>query len=521
MTALQPLLRRVFAAGLFFALLATLGLVSAPEASAATYSLSAKSCGTVTTDTSCTIAITYKKSGKAVPKATVLLQYKKGSKWVTEKKVKIKKGKASVTIKRSTDRTYRVYLKGKAKSKTFTVRVVPAAFTIKGSGAGHGVGMSQYGAYELAREGRSAAQILTTYYRGAVVDATVNRSPRQVRVQVLGPPSDSRTTTTLALTSGGFTISGAAAAVATKPGTSVLVGVGAGKVTARLTTTAGASSTVSASRLTFDWDPSATATVAGAQGSYRYGTLQVTALLNRPNVVNELPMNNEYLYGIDEVPSSWGSARGFEALKAQAIASRTYAITLAARANQLWGEGQPNPACDCQFFDDTRNQNFTGWKKEAADSAVLWRKAVDSTATETDVTAVRPSSTSSGSFAETMFFARTGTVPGVAPATASNADALGTTQLPYLVSVPDPYSAKAPGTAYQAWTATLTRAEAKKLFGTDVKKIQPLSRYPGGQLRQVRLTLPDGSTRTVEKKATAWMSALKVPSDWIGSITAR
>lgn len=242
-------------------------------------------------------------------------------------------------------------------------------------------------------------------------------------------------------------------------------------------------------------------------------------LQQRPNVVNELTMNTEYLYGLDEMPASWGSAQGFEALKAQAIASRTYAITVAARANQHWGEGKPNPACDCQFFDDTRNQNFTGWKKEAGDGAGLWRKAVDATIDGEHVTALR--AMASGSFAEAMYFARTGTVPGIAPRTAGNHDALGTIQLPYLVSVPDPYSAKAPGTAYQSWTATLTRADAKKLFGTDVKKLQIVSRYAGGQVKQVRITLPNGSTRTVEKKATAWMSALKVPSGWIGSITPR
>lgn len=79
MTPFRPALRRVFAAGLFFALIATLGLVSAPEADAATYALSAKSCGTVTTNASCTISVSYTKKGNAVAKATVLLQYQKGS----------------------------------------------------------------------------------------------------------------------------------------------------------------------------------------------------------------------------------------------------------------------------------------------------------------------------------------------------------------------------------------------------------------------------------------------------------
>ena len=42
----------------------------------------------------------------------------------------------------------------------------PGSFTIDGSGYGHGVGMAQYGAYQLAREGSSSARILGHYYSG-------------------------------------------------------------------------------------------------------------------------------------------------------------------------------------------------------------------------------------------------------------------------------------------------------------------------------------------------------------------
>ena len=36
---------------------------------------------------------------------------------------------------------------------------VPGAFTLSGSGFGHGVGLSQYGAYAMAQEGKDAATI--------------------------------------------------------------------------------------------------------------------------------------------------------------------------------------------------------------------------------------------------------------------------------------------------------------------------------------------------------------------------
>ncbi|MFQ5948963.1 MAG: hypothetical protein ACE5KX_08895, partial [Acidimicrobiia bacterium] len=46
-------------------------------------------------------------------------------------------------------------------------------FTFEGGGFGHSVGMSQFGAYGMAREGHSWQQILTHYFRGSSV-ATVD-----------------------------------------------------------------------------------------------------------------------------------------------------------------------------------------------------------------------------------------------------------------------------------------------------------------------------------------------------------
>ena len=50
----------------------------------------------------------------------------------------------------------------------------------KGAGFGHGVGMSQYGAYGQAKAGRSASQILATYYLGTAL--TRGDTSRQIRV---------------------------------------------------------------------------------------------------------------------------------------------------------------------------------------------------------------------------------------------------------------------------------------------------------------------------------------------------
>jgi SpoIID/LytB domain protein len=44
------------------------------------------------------------------------------------------------------------------------------AFEVSGRGWGHGAGMCQYGAWELARQGRTSFEILLYYYPGATID---------------------------------------------------------------------------------------------------------------------------------------------------------------------------------------------------------------------------------------------------------------------------------------------------------------------------------------------------------------
>ncbi|GAC1466493.1 MAG: SpoIID/LytB domain-containing protein [Chamaesiphon sp.] len=55
------------------------------------------------------------------------------------------------------------------KSTRFTVTSTPTAFQIHGSGFGHGLGLSQWGAYNLARQGFNYQKILQHYYQGTTV----------------------------------------------------------------------------------------------------------------------------------------------------------------------------------------------------------------------------------------------------------------------------------------------------------------------------------------------------------------
>jgi stage II sporulation protein D len=49
------------------------------------------------------------------------------------------------------------------------LQVPQPALLVVGRGFGHGVGMSQWGAYAMARQGQSHERILSHYYRGTVL----------------------------------------------------------------------------------------------------------------------------------------------------------------------------------------------------------------------------------------------------------------------------------------------------------------------------------------------------------------
>lgn len=76
----------------------------------------------------------------------------------------------------------------------------------------------------------------------------------------------------------------------------------------------------------------------------------------------------EYLYGLGEMPSCWGTADygGFEALKAQVIASRSYALN--------YTNNGASPICS-----DQGCQVYVGESKIAGACGEIWKQAVDET----------------------------------------------------------------------------------------------------------------------------------------------
>ena len=82
----------------------------------------------------------------------------------------------------------------------------------------------------------------------------------------------------------------------------------------------------------------------------------------------------KYLYGLQEVPVSWP----IEALKAQAVAARSYAAaTVVNRAAISDWDDEP-----FNLYDSTADQVFTGWARESGCVWHSWCDAVDATAGE-------------------------------------------------------------------------------------------------------------------------------------------
>lgn len=79
--------------------------------------------------------------------------------------------------------------------------------------------------------------------------------------------------------------------------------------------------------------------------------------------VGTLPFESNYLVGIAEMPAGWGDKGGYEALKAQAIAARTYALS--------YTNNRTKSICTteaCQVYSTSRLNSPGKWKQAVEDT---------------------------------------------------------------------------------------------------------------------------------------------------------
>jgi SpoIID/LytB domain protein len=224
-------------------------------------------------------------------------------------------------------------------------------WTLRGAGWGHGIGMSQWGAYGLARQGQGYKQILGHYYTGT----RVTRGGTSV-VRVLLQGNRSTISFTGATRTSGRQLTEESVYKATRNGSLVVLRSASGRPLANF-------------RDVLPLSGGTTFRLLGQAGNGVRDGIYRGSLEIRPaagfglNAVNTLGVES-YLAGVvpAESPPIWPP----EALKAQAVAARSYAS-----ATGVAGRG-------FEQYPDTRSQVYRGFTAETATT----NSAVASTAGE-------------------------------------------------------------------------------------------------------------------------------------------
>jgi SpoIID/LytB domain protein len=351
-----------------------------------------------------------------------------------------------------------------------------ADVVIDGRGWGHGVGLSQYGAYGYAlREGRDHQFILAHYYGGSDY-GTAPATRMRVRLKRARAPKISGATRAV---SGGRRVRlrddrGYRFQALDFDRVSV-IDTRTGRTRARLrvpvTVTGGASTVLHGS----------------AENALRDGVYRGRMVLWREGgsvlAVNHVSLEH-YLYGVvpAEMPATWPA----EALKAQAVVARSYALTSRASGG-LW-----------DVFADVRSQVYRGVLAEIPASTAAVR------ATRGRVVTV------GGAVARTYFFSTSG------GRTAANEEGFGGTPLAYLRSVEDPHDDLSP---VHTWTARFSATEARRklrdLTAGRLEGLEVASRSPSGRAATLLLR---GSQGDLVVSAASVRTALGLRSTWIERI---
>jgi stage II sporulation protein D len=382
---------------------------------------------------------------------------------------------------------------------------VPATFAFQGSGYGHGVGMSQIGARAKALAGESATAILQYYYTGTVVETVTDTQILRINIGNLLTSAKLRSDSKgaeLQLFAGDLGETHTATPLLTFPSkTSLNLNLSDGQISIGTTRGTTTKAVTTGSIFTLRWSGTRyqegsptviSLTTNGATKKYRHGQISLKVIRDktlgkRLAIINSVRLQDEYLWGIGEVPSSWPT----QALEAQAIASRTYAYAKSTKIRS---------ACDCHLYATISDQTFAGYSKESEPRfGELWKAAVNRTAGSIITYEGRPItayfSSSSGGTTET------------------SEHAWGTAT-PYTVSVPDSASVDvALNPRFASWTREISQAVIAQAFALpDVISLTVLSNNPAGSVALIQAISSDGSFAVL--RGETFRSRSKLPSAW-------
>jgi stage II sporulation protein D len=327
------------------------------------------------------------------------------------------------------------------------------SWVIKGHGFGHGVGMSQYGAYGYAKHGKSYRFILAHYYRGTAL----TREARSPVVRVLIDVSGGDVGFSGATSACGRSLNPSRPYSARRVARSVqLRGPGGALANCGHRLRAAGRGTVR------------------IQGVAYRGALEVVPTASDAGSLNAIDAVavDQYVKGVipNESPASWPMAE----LRAQAVAARSYGLSV-----QVSGNG-------FDLYDDTSSQVYRGIASETARS----NEAAESTAGQV--------LTYGGKVAQTYFSACSG------GHTESVQNVFFGPSIPYLVGVPDPYDYYCP---LHSWTLRFSEREISARLGA----------YLEGSLRRVVVIRRGASPRIVWARLYGSGGATEVRGDHLAA----
>ncbi len=374
------------------------------------------------------------------------------------------------------------------------------SFRFFGSGWGHGLGMSQWGAYGLAKQGWSRGRILNHFYSRTRV-APAPSAPGRIRVGLvqgreklrlqpaggpaelrLGDPASGHVVATVPVGET-WTVQVAGPAYRILDGTGAKVGQDVGGPS---------------NNLYVAYGPGARVRIPEAGHAYSRGFIELN-LYNCQSGCRERSIlvvgAEEYLYGLAEVPSSWP----VPALQAQAIAARSYAFTKVATS------GQFRPVCNCALYASSFDQVYAGWDKEAGLDGDRWVAAVDATA--------RQVVTYQGQSIQAFYMSSSGGF------TEDNENVWGGTPIPYLRGVCDPgdYTSDNPNAV---WDLSLPADRVTRRLGLGIGPIKSFTDTVRGVSGRIVTTVARGASgRTAEVSGSTLRSALGLPDDrvWVNA----
>ncbi|NRQ49880.1 SpoIID/LytB domain-containing protein [Aeromicrobium stalagmiti] len=356
---------------------------------------------------------------------------------------------------------------------------------ISGHGYGHGIGMSQYGAQGAARKGVSYSKILSTYYPGTKLASKSGN----IRVLISQDTTDAVDVVAgSGLVFRKLSSSFKAALPTTIGGAKVttwrIVQVSSRKTQSTLQyRTTGGYASYKGIRWTGDGQlegPSRIALVMPNGSTVKYRGAIRSALPSKGSTardtVNVLPIDH-YVRGViaAEMPSGWEA----EALKAQAVAARTYGV---------------RSITSSRYYDicsTTACQVYGGASRETASTDAAVRATGGKILTYGGTPAFTQFSSSSGGY------------------TAKGSQ-------PYLKAVSDPYDNWS-GNANHAWTTTVAASTIQRAYpsiGT-LKQLKVTQRTGagdwGGRVTSISLV---GSSRTVSISGDDARWAFGLKSNW-------